>query len=395
MRRALLLLAACTAQQAPKNVKPPDAGVTISIYAREGGGYSVVDDRRWVDIKGSSILLANIDPGADLASLQIEPTTTALKVGSCTRDRLPDLIVRSPEELLVRPRTIRKAPPPAAPPPARQTRYAPVVHCEVTAAPGRYLVRLLYVSKTLQYRAQHDIELREPTRATIASRFAIETPPWRTRADVILFDGVPGGEKTPTEITRGSIDLDGTTAILAIPEKTATAELRRIYDGAVITSEDKRDPMWGHDSLPAVWVWLELANLHLAPGPVHVHIDVPDEGIRDAEIAADKRKQTDSAPLRLPLWVDGNLRGICSRIVEYNDGAVLSERIVLGVANTGDVAREVFTDEHLRPAKHRRVERAWPKKPPPTTGPDDVLRAKLSIAPGRIARAGYTLSYEF
>jgi hypothetical protein len=394
MKRALLLLAACTAHSAPKNVKAPDAGVTISLYASEGKGYSVVDDRRWVDIKGSSILLANIDPGADLASLQIEPTTNTLQVGWCTRDRLPDLIAHDvePDERLLRRRVVRKAPPP----PARQTRYAPLVHCEVTAAPGRYLVRILYVSTTLRYRAQHDVELREPTRATIASRFAIETPPWRTRADVILFDGVPGSEKTPTEITRGSIELDGTTAILAIPERTSTAVLRRIYDGAVIASEDKHDPMWGHDSVPAVWVWLELANLHLAPGPVHVHVDIPDEGIRDAEIAADRRKQGDEAkaPLRLPLWIDGNLRGIRSRIVEYSDGGALSERVVLGVANTGEVAREVFADEHLRPAKHRRVERAWPKKPPLASAPDDVVRAKLSVAPGRIARAGYTLSYE-
>jgi hypothetical protein len=394
MKRALLLLAACTAHSTPKNVKPPDAGVTISVYASEGKGYSVVDDRRWLEINGSSILLANIDPGADLASLQIEPTTSTLKVGSCTRDRLPDLITRdtNPDVLELRARAVRKAPPP----PVRQTRYAPLVRCEVTAAPGRYLVRLLYVSSTLRYRAQHDVELSEPTRATIASRFAIDTPPWRTRADVILFDGVPGGEKTPTEITRGSIELDGTTAILAIPERTATAELRRIYDGAVISSEDKRDPMWGRDTLPAVWVWLELANVHLAPGPVHVHVDISDEGIRDAEVAADRRKQGDEAkaPLRLPLWIDGNLRGLRSRVIEYNDGAVLAERIVLGVANTGDVAREVFADEHLRPAKHRRIERAWPKKPPLTTAPDDVVRAKLSVAPGRIARAGYTMSYE-
>src|SRR4051812_24272029 len=92
MKRALLLLAACTAHSTPENVKAPDAGVTISVYAREGAGYSVVDDRRWVDIKGTSVLLANIDPGADLASLQIEPTTNALHVGSCTRERLPALV---------------------------------------------------------------------------------------------------------------------------------------------------------------------------------------------------------------------------------------------------------------------------------------------------------------
>lgn len=381
-----LLLAACTAHSTPKNVKPPDAGVTISIYAREGGGYSVVDDRRWVDLEGSSMLLANIDPGADLASLQIESTTSALRVGSCTRDRLPDTPFDAHAEKAASP-TVHGG----------RGRYAPVVSCEVSASQGKYLVRILYVSKTLRYRAQHDVELRDPARATIASRFAIETPPWRTRADVILFDGVPGSETTPKEITRGSIELDGTTAILAIPERSVTAEVRRIYDGAVLSGDDKRDPMWAHDSVPTVWVWLELAALHLAPGPVHVHVDVPDEGIRDAEVAADKREQADDAkaPLRLPLWIDTDLRGMRTRIVEINDGGSLAERIVLGVANMGEVPREVFADEHLRPAKRRRIDRAWPKKPPPTTAPNEVLRAKLSIAPGRVARAGYTLSYEF
>jgi hypothetical protein len=401
----LAVLAACTAHTTPKNVKAPEAGVTISVYAKDAGGYSVVDDRRWVEITGTSILLPNIDPGADLASLQIEPTTSALHVGSCTRERLPDLVFSGSDMNLEQLALLQKRGVPyavrAKPEPIVQTkanaRYAPAVTCEVSATPGRYLVRILYVSKTLRYRAQHDVELREPTRATVASRFAIETPPWRTRADVILFDGVPGGEKTPTEITRGSIDLDGTTAVLAIPERSAKAELRRIYDGAVINTDDRRDAMWAHDSLPSVWVWLELAALHLAPGTVHIHVDVPDEGIRDAEVAADKRQQADEADatLRLPLWIDSNLRGMRSRVVEYNDGAVLTERFVVGIANMGDVAREVFADEHLRPAKVRRVERVWPKKPPPAPGPDEVLRTKLSVAPGRVARAGYTMSYEF
>ena len=62
------------------------------------------------------------------------------------------------------------------------------------------------------------------------------------------------------EITRSSIDLDGTTAIVTIPDRTTTAELRRIYDGAQITHEDSRDPMWGHDSLPSVWVCLSTST---------------------------------------------------------------------------------------------------------------------------------------
>lgn len=395
MKRALLVLAAaCTAHTTPKNAKAPDAGVTISIYAKDGAGYSVVDDRRWVDITGSSVMLANIDPGADLASLEIEPVSKSLRVSSCTRERLPDFSLSVDDMTPARLRELSKAK--LKPEMLQAVRYAPLVHCQVTAAPGRYLVRILYVSSTLSYRAQHDIELREPTRATIASRFAIETPPWRTRADVVIFDGVPGADRTPTEITRSSIDLDGTTAIIAVPERTAAAMLHRIYDGAVTTTgEDSRDAMWRHDSTPVVWVWLELAALRLAPGPVHVHLDLPAEGIRDAEVPAERRDQADeaNAPLRLPLWIDTDLRGMRSRIVEFNDGEAMTERLVFGVANMGDVARDVFVDEHLRAAKRRKLERAWPKKP--SAAPGERLRSKLSVAPGRVARTGYTLSYEW
>lgn len=402
MKRAVVLwlLAACTAHTTPKNAKAPDAGVTILIYAKDGAGYSVVDDRRWVDITGTSIMLANIDPGADLASLEIEPVSKALRVSSCRRERLPDIVLTGDDITPERLRELHKSKvayavrtKPGMNVAIQPARYAPVVHCQVSAPPGRYLVRILYVSATLRYRAQHDVELREPTRATIASRFAIETPPWRTRADVILFDGVPGTDRTPTEVTRSSIDLDGTTAIIAVPERTTAATLHRIYDGALITGEDSRDVMWGHDSTPVVWVWLELAALRLAPGPVHVHLDLAGEGIRDAEVAAGRRNQEDeaNAPLRLPLWIDTDLRGMRSRIVEYNDGEVMTERLVFGVANMGDVAREVLVDEHLRPAKRRKLERGWPKKP--VAAPGERLRAKLSVAPGRVARTGYTLSY--
>ena len=393
MKRALLVLslaAACTAHTTPKNAKAPEAGVTISMYAKDGAGFSVVDDRRWVDITGPSVMLANIDPGADLASLEIEPISKALRVSSCTRERLPDYTLSvedmTPERLRALSLPRRTALP---------VRYAPLVKCLVGAAPGRYLVRILYVSKTLGYRAQHDISLTEPTRATIASRFAIDTPPWRTRADVVLFDGVPGSVNTPTEITRSSIDLDGTTAIIAVPERATTATLHRIYDGALISGEDSRDAMWGHDSTPAVWVWLELAAIRLAPGPVHVHLDLPAEGVRDSDVPADRRKQVDEpdAPLRLPLWIDTDLRGMRSRIVEYNDGESMVERLVFGVANMGETPREVLVDERLRSAKRRKLGRAWPKKP--VAAPDERLRSKLTVAPGRVARTGYTLTYDW
>jgi len=414
VRRVLVIaaLAACHPHATPKNSKAPDAGVSIAIYERDGAGYSVVDDRRWIDVAGSSVLLANIDPGADLASLVIEPTNPALHIGSCTRERLPD---PSPEaaleeygreqEALARavannarlppPRLGQPIEPPQAPPAVRIPRYAPVVHCEVTGTHGRYLVRILYVSTTLRYRAQHDVDMLDATHATVVSRFAIATPPWREHADVILFDGVPGGEHPPQEVARGSIELDGATAVLSVAPRAVSAELRRVFDGAIFNGEDSHDVMWGKDSNQMVWVWLELASTKLAPGPLHVHVDLPAEGLHDIDVAPASRKQEDDAhaPLRLPLWVDEDLRGMRARTVEYNDGGTLVERLVFGIGNMGETPREVIIEEHVRPAAHRKIERAWPSKP--AAAPGEILRSKVDAKPGRIARTGYTLDYEF
>lgn len=404
-------LASCTHHAPPHDAKPAEAGVSIAMYESGGQGYSVVDDRRWLDIAGSSVLLANIDPGASLASLVIE-SGGDLKLGPCTRDRLPDpqtdplqeygrRRIRESLRIPVVPRRYRDLvplQPPAAEPPRvvaeAGPRYAPVVRCAVTGAPGRHLVRIVYVSTTLRYRAAHEVSVTEPSRATVSSRFAIGTPRWRVRANVVLFDGIPGGEKPLREVARGTVGLDGSTAVLANPEQTVAAELRRVYDGAILASDDTRDTMWGHDSVQSVWLWLELAKLRLAPGPIDVHLELPGERVRDARVADTSRKQDDEpgAPLRLALWADESLRGSRQRIVDYNDGNVLVERVILGVGNMGEEPREVFVEEHLRPAGKRRVERAWPRKP---GAAGDVLRTKLVAVPGTITRTGYTISYEF
>ena len=94
----IIALAACHSQSTPSNTKAPDAGVSISLYAAGEDGYGVVDDRRWLDLAGTTMLLANIDPGAELASLVIEPADSALHVGQCVRERMPDLPVKDPLE---------------------------------------------------------------------------------------------------------------------------------------------------------------------------------------------------------------------------------------------------------------------------------------------------------
>ncbi len=427
MRRALAVVAwfaalavalpACGSQPVPFNTKPPDAGITIAIFASGSDGYAVVDDRRWIDVAGKAVLLPNIDPGAELASLVIVPASAALRVGQCARERIPDLRARDPLEELAEQQRERRAeelrrrlegargptsgPQPLEAAPAAPTsgdpdpqRFVPVIRCEVTATPGRYLVRLVYVTKTLGYRANHDIDVRDPARAKVTSRFAVSTPVWRQRAELVLYDGVPGGERTPREVARGQVELDGSTSVLAVPVREVASELRRVYEGAVVTAADSTDAMWAHDSVQAVWVWLELAKLRLAPGPIRVHLELPGEGIRDLDVAPQSRKQADEpdATLRLPLWVDESLRGARQRIIEYNDGVSLTERFVFGVANTGDTAREVFVVEPLRKARRKKLEKAWPQKPTPDR---DTLRTKLDVRAGRMERAGYTMTYDF
>ena len=406
-----LLGAACPAQTTLRNGKAPDEGITISLYAAGTDSFAVVDDRRWVQVDGASIMLANIDPGAQLASLVIEPQSSALRIDQCVRERLPDIAPKDPLEEYAEIQRQRRAlelrlrieerlgvPPErhqqAKPPEPEGDRFVPVVQCDVKAKPGRYLVRVLYVTKRLGYRAQHDIDVKDDKRAQITSRFAIMTPVWQQRAQVILYDGVPGGERSPREVTRGQVTLDGSTSVLAVPTREVASTLRRIYEGAVITTDDSNDVMWGHDSTQAIWVWLELDKLRLAPGPARVHIDLPGEGIRDLDVPATSRKQDDAtdATLRMPLWIDESLRGSRVRIIEYNDTASLQERYLMGVANTGDSEREVFIEERMRKAQKRRIERAWPKKP---IADKDVLRTKLVIKPGRLERTGYTLLYDF
>jgi len=397
-RLGFLLLVACATRTVVQNVKAPEAGISIALYARGDTTYGVVDDRRWLTVDGNTILLANIDPGAALASLVIESVVPALHIGQCVRERLPDPVRRDPADaqdarsvFVIRRFGMPVAPPPVPPRPAvEEARFAPLVRCAATAPHGRYLVRILYVTTRLGYRAQHELELAGD-RAQLTSRYAIATPPWGERASLALYEGAPGGERAPVEIARGAVTLDGSTAVLATPTRDVRAALRRIYDGAVISGDDTTDITWGHDSVSAVWVWLELAALRLAPGPVHVHLEIAGEGLRDLDIPMAQREQ-DDAVLRLPLWVDPQLRGTRQRLVDYNDGVMLTERLVLGVANLGDTPREVWIEEHVRRANKRRLDHPWPKKP---TLLGDVVRSKVDARPGRIERTGYTLHYSF
>jgi hypothetical protein len=346
-RKLLVLLAACHAAHVETPKLP--AGTTISLYDT----YAVIDDRREVDLHGGELVLDKIDPGASLASLAIE---SDLVVGACHRE-----------------------------PPAGGVR------CDVKGTPGRHLVRLVYVSAALHYRADHDVAVTVAGHAHVASRFAVDTPAWGGRAELILYDGAPGGDRVPREVARGVASLDGTTAVLAAAPLDVPATLTRVFDGALLGDVPPTDAAWGKDSQPSVWVWLELQGLVLARGPMRVHVELPGEPVRDATVAAEARR-TDHGTLRAPLWVDDALQGTRARFVDLGDGAALAERFAFGVANTGTAPREVWIEEHLRPARARRIERAWPTRP---VVAGDVVKTRVVVKPGAVERTGFTIAYEF
>ncbi|MDB4956320.1 MAG: hypothetical protein JWO36_3889 [Myxococcales bacterium] len=404
---AIALLAACRRPVAHPGAIPA-AGISIALYdAGSAGSYGVVDERRWIDLTGTHLELEQIDPGAALASLVIEPLAgPPLRVGGCMREQLPESSDDQPTsnadreviEARLRLLTSRVAPtknpePKAVTSQDATARFSPVVRCTVHGAPGRHLVRVLYVTTRLRFRAQHDVSMTAVDRATVASRFAIVTPAWHAHADVTLFDGAPGGEHPPREVARGNVLLDGATVVIAAPPRSVRAQLRRIYDGAVLSSDvPSTEAMWGKESVQAVWVWLELEPMQLARGPMRVHLEVAEEGAREIDVPAEGRQQAGAeAPLRLPLWVDESLRGMRQRFVDLGESSSLAERFLLSVANLGETPREVWIEEHVRSAHHRRVVRAWPNKP---ILAGDRLRNKLTVAPGKIERVGYTVAYD-
>jgi hypothetical protein len=122
-----------------------------------------------------------------------------------------------------------------------------------------------------------------------------------------------------------------------------------------------------------------------------VHVDLPDEGSHDADLDAQARDQTD-AQLRLRLWPDDVLHAMRQRSNDYSEGAELSERIVLSVANVGTAPREVWLEEKLRPARRHALERTFPGK---AVAEHDVVRAHVTVLPGKVEHVGFTVAYEF
>jgi hypothetical protein len=175
--------------------------------------------------------------------------------------------------------------------------------------------------------------------------------------------------------------------VLAEPAREVAARVRLVFDGGVRNEVDSSDLTWRHESRSTVWAMLELEALKLPRGSVHVHLELGDGEARDVDVPDTAPEQLGSA-LRVPLWVDEQLRGSRQHWVERSDGSSLTDRFTLAVSNTSDAAREVWIEEHLRSAKRQTVLRASRQKPQ-LAGP--VARTRLVIAPRSTERISYAI----
>ena len=371
MRTALAALAIALAACAHRDTLASNhasAGIAIAIYAHTGadgtpGGYAIVDDRRAVEIAGNELVLADVDPGADLASLEIVSIGGHIAIGTCSRDRLP-----------IQPPT-----------PIGEVR------CAVTEGSGRHLVRLLYTSKAISYRAEHWVAV-DADRAVVTSRYAITTPSWHgARADVTLFDGVPGGDP-PKLVAQGSVTLDGSTSVLVGPPLTTAATVRRVYAGAEVdaaASAASTAQSWGEGATNDIWVVLELPSAQLAPGEAYVHLAQPDEGERDVYVPLARHHVVANAA-RFELWIDGAMHASRERTNDAPTELAQFDRLMFSISNEAETTREVWIEEPLRAVALAGIERSWPHKPDVV---GDIVREKLSVAPHTLERVGFTLHY--
>jgi hypothetical protein len=417
VRRILpVLLVACGGAGAKEPAIAAPEGISIAIYTSAEKSYGVVDDRRYIEVAGETVLLDRIDPAAALQSLVIEPLgADAIRVVSCVRERIDEtadglaslagarderpkriIVLHDPHDFSSADRfhfEDTKQMEPAVLPGA--SVLSPLVRCRVKAREGKHLVRVMHVSSNLTFQTQHELTMTTADRVTIATRFAIVTPRWRERAQVTLFEGAPGELVPPRELARGPMVLDGSVAILGGEPREYAARLRSIYEGVKLDDPDDdikpNDIVWGRASRRHVWTWIELADAVTLPaGAVHAHVELA--GIaRDVRIDAELRGSTGNLP-RWPLWIDDELIGTRSRLIDSADGVAIVDNVTLAVSNMGKEPREVWVEERLRPSKRRTLAHSWPA--PPQLGKDRA-RAKVTIAPGKTERLGFKIAYEF
>jgi len=410
----LLALGACT-RPAPATpigrATPNQPGVTVAVYGARDASYALVEDRRELVVGASPVvLLGDIDPGADLRSLQLDVITggRGLALGACSRESITPATsaIETPEHYEIVEDANGEAQVieigggaigfGARTPIAPALEAVPTIRCDVRGAAGTYLVRLVYVTRGFGFRARSQLSLTTDAtgagRASVTSRFAVTTPvSGRGRADLVLYEGTPGGTKAPREVGRSTIALDGSVAIIAGPTRDANARLLRVYYGAAHVAQAgvaPGDPRWSRESQPVVRAILELEGER----PIgDIDVTIIDDGELHELVVGAGSKNPDE-PKTIPLWVEPDLRGGRERGTEARAG-LITDRVQLSIANRGARPREVWVVERVRPTKTAKLV-AWTPKASakPALGTKHV-RTKLTIAPHEIGRTSFVLEY--
>ncbi len=352
---AVVALVGCHRHRDGTETFPLVPGLAIACFQPAiGTGYAVVDDRRELVVdRDHRVTVVGLAPDVSLASLAFE----GLPIGACTRDGLGHDI-------------------------------APIVTCTTPASPGRHLVRLLYTSAQFAVRTLHEVAVTADATAiatTLRSQYAIATPIWQRRASIVVYDGAPGLATPAREVARGEASLDGSVAILGAPARAVTARLVRVYEGAIhdATTPPSVVEGWAAESQDAVWVWLELETT-LSHGPVFARV-IEDGEVHEIDVTSEGRHDG-ARVLRLPLWIDRDLRGGRTRTAR----STMVDHITMSLTNVGPVARDVWFEEPLRPHKVRKIEDAEALV---TVVGTTAVRVKRRVEAGDADRAWFTIRY--
>lgn len=379
MRTLLLLaLAGCPAKRAVVEpvVAPAPAGTSMAIYLGKdpGSAVALIDDRQQISVAANAIALDRIPPGA--VPVLIEPLDRQpFRVGACAHER----IAGSSLDALGTPRGATKPgtprPPLPVPPPGTLT---PQLKCAVTAAPGSHLVRVVQHAPMPGFQTFHEAHY-DGTRARLTTRFVIKSLSWgKQRSALTVFDGLPGGDRSPVAIARGEVILDGGTTVLANPPIEVPARLRVVYDGGVASAASVSEAAWRRESRSGVHSVLELDGVELAAGQIDVHFSGVQ--LRDATVAQRDRVQLGDT-LRLQLDMIPHLRGDrrnTATVSKRSSGKVIENQLTITVTNSSDEAKPVSIEEQLRPG----VKREIAKLPPGARIVGDTLRAEV-VVPAR------------
>lgn len=356
MRAALVAISLAACRPAPRvveHIATPPEGLTIALYEDGERRFSLVDDRRTLEVRGGELVLDQLAAGASLSSLVVEPASRdgqGLVVGACRRD-------------------------------------ADVVRCAASGATGRTFVRILYVSDKLAFRSRHAIVV-DGSHAKIDTQFEIELPAWGRRARLSLFDGIPGGARPPQLLGTLEQVLDGTTVMLHAPLREAKARRITVFDPLrAVGDEDSREE--DASSGKRAWEWAELVGVALPPGEIDILVDEASDHPVATELATSAAVEI-AGNLRIPLRPDGLVRGRRERR-GGTEGRTVLDTFEFAVTNDDTRPRLVLVEEELRTSKQRSIASSSPRKPEIV---DDIARVELDVPPSGTVRVRFVVSYE-